>query len=103
MTCCAEWNVRRGRWRLRKEEEEEEEYGEIGSAVVKVEQGASHSTHRGQPKKSMQTKHRSTFRNIIAMRYRFFLKCSIKPELHINQIRHFVTIKVDILERLASQ
>jgi len=44
----------------------------MGSAVVKVEQGASHSTHRGQPKKSMQTKRRSTFRNIIAMSYRFF-------------------------------
>jgi len=70
MTCCAERNVRRGRWRLGKEEKEE--YGEMGSAVVKVEQGASHSTHRGQPKKSMQTKHRSTFRNIIAMPYRFF-------------------------------
>ena len=77
MTCCAERNLRRGRWRLRKEEEEEEEYGEIGSAVVKVEQGASHSTHRGQPKKSMQTKHRSTFRNIIAMRYSFFFYESV--------------------------
>lgn len=40
-----------------------------GSAFVKVEQGASHSTHRGQPKKSMQTKHRSSFWNIIVMCY----------------------------------
>jgi hypothetical protein len=50
----------------------EEEYEGMGSAVVKVEQGASLSTHRGQPKKSMQTKHRSTFWNIIVMRYSFY-------------------------------
>lgn len=37
----------------------------MGVPAVKVEHGASHSSHWGPPKKSIQTKHRSTFWHIV--------------------------------------
>lgn len=65
----------------------------MGVPAVKVEHGASHSSHRGPPKKSIQTKHRSTFWHIV-MCYSFWLQCPpMKPLLYVNLVRHFSRLK----------